>query len=101
MKGTLALLEQRQKMGAVESGESDWVREDDNKDGKETWRRPDLTVTLRKLVADVATPGGTTEAGLRLLDNGWFTEDVGEAVAQAAARCMELGAGSNSPHSSN
>jgi len=56
-----------------------------------------MAVQSRLDVADlrrqVTTPGGTTEAALRVLDDGRFTELMENAVAAATRRGRELGKG--------
>jgi pyrroline-5-carboxylate reductase len=51
---------------------------------QETGRAP---AELRR---EVTSPGGTTEQGLRVLDEGGFAELVGRALAAAARRAREL-----------
>lgn len=46
--------------------------------------------SLEALIAEVASPGGTTEAGLRALASAGLDDAVAEAVAAALARSREL-----------
>src|SRR5262249_55248390 len=54
---------------------------------QETGRSPE------ELRAMVTSPGGTTLAGLRALDDGGFVDVVAGGVAKATARSRELGRG--------
>lgn len=51
------------------------------------------TLTLSELRAAVTTRGGTTEAGLKVLEEGDFLHLIHDAVARAAERSRELSAG--------
>jgi pyrroline-5-carboxylate reductase len=42
------------------------------------------------LINMVKSPGGTTEAGLKVLEEKWFKQSVKQAVAAAARRSKEL-----------
>ena len=52
---------------------------------KETGTEP---AELRK---NVTSPGGTTEAGLKALENGMFKETIAACIEKAEARSRELG----------
>lgn len=52
---------------------------------------------LADLRAAICSPGGTTVAGLRVLEEGGFTALVAAAVARAAERSRELGAEHSAP----
>lgn len=56
---------------------------------EENMRRSPLAAA--ELIRIVASPGGTTEAALRRLDEANFSDIVGSAVHAAAARSRELG----------
>lgn len=45
---------------------------------------------LAAMIRAVATPGGTTEAGVRVLEGGRFRQTVADAVTAAAQRAKEL-----------
>jgi len=47
---------------------------------------------LARLRAEIASPGGTTEAALEVLTSGGLRQVVGRALAAAARRARELGA---------
>ncbi len=47
--------------------------------------------TTKKIIETVASPGGTTEAGLKMLDKAGATKAVKDAVAFATAKAKEIG----------
>jgi pyrroline-5-carboxylate reductase len=47
--------------------------------------------TTRKIIETVASPGGTTEAGLKMLDDNGANRAIHHAIKFATAKAKELG----------
>jgi len=47
-------------------------------------------LSSKQLVEMVASKGGTTEAGLKHLENSGFREDIKKTISEAAKRSKEL-----------